>query len=364
MKTRIILVVSFLFIFISLSYSQQYTLSKERILLKAKNIDKSNINTISYLSGYSDLKISYNTSIYNNYCYETKYRTFFDENLNLFSNPENINTDADYGLITAIKNNSIELQKVFNKKKYGNADFCDIDDKDKLIVNYYVRTEHGNYFLDVTNSFSNEININIDFEGRYVIYSTFTGEYLQDISSDSLIFIYDFKNIINDEPAKTELTCRECIKPQITGDYIYYGKKFFYFPGTDAYDWKIYRAPKFNLSKSELLAEYIEIILVSPDNKYILGKKYLYGKETFVILNTETKKFNYILGRDYSKYKYFYSPAFKQFAFDEGNYFIYINYPKEFPFNSIGADAKRERTSKEANQKFWEEYKHQPLLNE
>jgi len=206
--------------------------------------------------------------------------------------------------------------------------------------------------------YDKDIDYNISYSGSDIVLNEFVSQYLRSTKADSIVTIFNIKDELID---KIELVCKECINLQVQNDRLYYGKKFYYFPGTDAYDWKIYQAPKFDLSKSKLLAEYIEILLVSPDGKYILGKKYLHGKDVAVILDTETKKFDYILGRDYLKYKYFFSPAYTLFAFDAGDYIIYIDYPEEFPFNAIGDDAKRKRTTKEDNTKFWERYKHPEL---
>jgi len=145
---------------------------------------------------------------------------------------------------------------------------------------------------------------------------------------------------------------------------IYYGKKFFYLPGTDFYDFKVYVAPKYDLSKSRLLGEYMTPLLVSPDGKYILATKYLHNKFTYIILNTESNMYNYILGREYYHYHYFYSPVMKQFAFDTKNSIIYIDFPSTYPFNSIEPNHKEEHFTKEQDLIFWEKHKHQSLVGE
>ena len=204
----------------------------------------------------------------------------------------------------------------------------------------------------------------IDYSGRYVIYNKYSGEYLRSDIADSIITIYDFnKNTPNIQPFKKAITCVECINLQIVGENIYYGKKFFYLPGTDAYDFKIYVAPKYDLSKSRLLGEFMEPLLVSPDGKYILAKKDFHDQYTYIILNTETQMYDYILGREYYNYHFFYSPAKQQFAFDTKNSIIYIEFPSTFPFHAIG-DKKDEHFTKEQDLIFWEKHKHQSLDGE
>ncbi len=201
--------------------------------------------------------------------------------------------------------------------------------------------------------YDKDVNFQIGGFGKYIIVNTFVSEYLRSTKADSIITIFDVSN-----ERSREIICKECITPQIIGNHIYYGKKFFYIKGADVYDWKIYRAPIFDLSKSELLGEYIELLFVSPDGNYLLGKKLLNGKQTLVILNIKTRKFQYILGRDYFKLKFFYSPAFKKMAFDREGDIIYIEYPKEFPFGSTGTDTKPQRLSKEETNRFWEKFVH------
>lgn len=78
------------------------------------------------------------------------------------------------------------------------------------------------------------------------------------------------------------------------GQYLYYGKKFFYLKGADAYDWKIFRAPLSNISKAELLAEVIELIFVTADANFIIGEKLLYGQESLVVLDVKAGKFRFL----------------------------------------------------------------------
>ena len=73
--------------------------------------------------------------------------------------------------------------------------------------------------------------------------------------------------------------------------------------------------------------------------------------------------YDYILGREYYNYHYFYSPAKQQFAFDTKNSIIYIEFPSTFPFQAIGHQ-KYEHFTKEQNAIFWEKHKHQSLDGE
>jgi len=336
----------------------QYHLADEEIVKKPKELNDDD-QAIKYIIGNDDGKIVFSVDSFKNNCYETKALLTYDEQEQKTDNLQDVVIDDDYGLIGIKQTNTLELISVYNKSLFNNRSFCEISDLQNLNVKYIADKNNYSFLLENTSNFEDDVDIMLSDNGRYVIYTPYTGIYLRDTKGDSIITIYDFNN--NIKPLIKRLTCKECIKPQIVNEQLFYGKKFYYFPGTDAYDWNIYRTSKFDLPKSELLAEYIEILLVSPDGRYILGKKNLQGKDVAVILDIEAKKFDYLLGRDYLQYDYFFSPAYKKFAFDTENHIIYINYPNEFPFNSVGEDAERKRTSKSEKAAFWEKYNYPAL---
>jgi hypothetical protein len=355
----------------SIFAQDNYELSNERIVVKPANLVEKQSQRMYSIAGHLGNLLIYQMNIKGIYSFgfssEAYQKIYYNETNNEIIDSINIQKPGKK-ILRIIQIDSLILYHGFFKipQKCENKLIDELDRGEFLLDYQDFWTENKVKNIEIKSYpehyYDKDINYQIDYSGRYVILDPYVSEYLRSSPSDSIITIYDFHNLTSNFPEKKELTCKECINPQIVSDFIYYGKKFFYLSGCDDYDWKIYRAPKFDLSKSELLAEYIEIILVSPDGKYILGKKDLYGKECFVILNTETKKFDYLLGRDYVLYKYFYSPAFKQFAFDTGNYIIYINYPEHFSFNSIGKDVERVHTSKEADRQFWEKHQLPPLI--
>jgi hypothetical protein len=336
----------------------QYHLANEDIVKKPKDLNDDS-QAIKYIVGNNDGKIVFSVDYFKNDCYETKALLIYDERNQKVEDYKDVISDNEYGLIGIKQANALKLKSVYNKPQFNNRSFCEISELHNINVKYIVNKNNYSFKLENSNNFEDDIDIMLSNAGRYLIYAPYTGDYLRDVVGDSIMTIYDFNNIL--KPIIKKLVCKECIKPQIANEQLFYGKKFFYFPGTDAYDWKIYRASKFNLPKSELLAEYIEILLVSPDGKYLLGKKKLHGKDVAVILDVEAKKFDYLLGRDYLQYDYFFSPTHRKFAFDTTNHLIYINYPAEFPFNSVGEDAEQKKSSKSENAAFWEKYNYSAL---
>jgi hypothetical protein len=201
--------------------------------------------------------------------------------------------------------------------------------------------------------YDKDVYFQIGASGKFVIVNTYVSQYLRSSEADSIISILDLKG-----GSIKEFNCKNCISPHVVGEYLYYGKKFFYLKGADVYDWKIFRAPLSNLSHSELLAEFIELLFVTPDASFILGKKLLYGEETLVVLDIKAGKFQYLLGRSYSKLKFFFSPAYQKIAFDRDTDILYVEYPKTFPFNAIGIEAKPKQIPEQESIKFWQKFIH------
>ena len=201
--------------------------------------------------------------------------------------------------------------------------------------------------------YDKDVFFQIGASGKYVIVNTYVSQYLRSSESDSVISILDVKS-----GSIKDFNCKNCISPHVMGEYLYYGKKFFYLKGADVYDWKLFRAPLSNISKSELLAEFIELLFVTPDENFIVGKKLLFGEETLVVLDVKAAKFQYLLGRSYSKLKLFFSLAYQKIAFDRDEDILYVDYPEIYPFSAIGVDAKPQHLPEQESTNFWQKFIH------
>jgi hypothetical protein len=347
------------------NYAQSdYILSRERIERKSDELLNLIKERAVYPVGYNKDYLVYQVNlkntdegksepeVYSKIYYDEKNKSIIDSK---------ILKSALNKIYTISQNQNTTLFRGFKNlpQKYESSSIMDLYAIDNFIErqDFWVEVEGWEYKLISFpyHYYDKDIETNIDPTGQVITFNTFVSEYLRSTDADSIITIF---KIENNKVVKNELICNNCINSQINNSHIFYGKKFFYIKGADVYDFNIYKAPQYDLNKSELLMEYAEIVMMSPDGKYILAKKFLYGKNTYIILDTESKKFAYVLGRNYMLYKCFYSPAYKQFAFDTGENIIYINYPEEFPFNSIGVDAERKHTSNEEDRIFWEKHKH------
>jgi hypothetical protein len=346
----------------SLIAQKRYPLAEETIRPKSEDLNKVLSGGLYYPAGKYGNQVVYQVNLKEKtrygYSNEAEGKVYYDELTGEVSDTLSIKTKG---------RNILRFLQIDNITLYRGFYHVPDDYSDKIIDELdrgQALQDYQDFWVSLNDSTlkiksypehysDKDIDYYIDGSGNYVVLNEYVSQYLRSSKADSVIAVF---TIENDNIARRELNCGECINSQVQGSRLFFGKKFFYLPGADAYDWKIYSAPLFDLSKRELLAEYIEILLTSPDGKYILGKKQLYGQACFVILDVESKKFDFVIGRDYYKYKYFYSPGLKQFAFDASDRIIYIDYPKEFRFNAIGMEAIPDYTTNEEDSKFWKEH--------
>lgn len=368
MKRVIVLIIVTVAFKLSLFSQDEYKLANENVVSKSVELNEIQNNRIYRLAGYNKNQIVYQLNLrqknkYGGHSSEAAVKLYYDENSKRVVDSITIKRQGR-NVLDFFQLDDITLYHGFYQVP-SNCENKIIDDLDR---GEYLQ-DYQDFWIEVNGNekqiksfpmhyFDKDVYFNICYSGDCIVLNEFVSTYLRSTKSDSVIAVF---NVQNGHIITKELTCKECIKPQIVNEQLFYGKKFYYFPGTDAYDWTIYQASKFDLPKRELLAEYIEILLVSPDGKYILGKKNLQGTDVAVLLDVEAKKFDYLLGRDYLQFDYFFSPAFKKFAFDTKNQIIYINYPDKFSFNSVGEDAKRKRTSKSEKAAFWGKYNYPEL---
>jgi hypothetical protein len=200
---------------------------------------------------------------------------------------------------------------------------------------FYISMLPAEYFL-------NDLNYYIDITCKKVIINQYCNNIYWCTERDSLIFIYDLDKIQKGNNIPDTLSCVYCLNPHIVGDTLYYSQGFEAFPETGGLEFNIYKSPINDISKKELIAEYVEMYYISNDGNYIIGRKDI-GKATFVLIDAKKKKFDYLIGRDYftKRDPIFYSQIYNQFVVDYKDYFIYINVPDKFLLNSTGRDAKR-----------------------
>ncbi|GCC51975.1 hypothetical protein SanaruYs_22060 [Chryseotalea sanaruensis] len=347
-----------IFFLLSFTSSAQYSITDEIIVKKSNDLLLLQKNRNYFPVGNQDEKLVYqlNEKIDKSlgYSSEATAKVYYEEVARKVI--DSFNIKSQNGKILRVKQkNEITIMYGFFSVPYKFREKR-IDDlaMGESLLSYqdiWVKTKDENIKLKSypEHYYDKAVEYSFDNSGKYILINTFVSDYLRSTDADSIIYGYNFST-----KDSFKIFCQSCIKPQIVDDFLYYGKKFYYLKGSDAYDWKIYRAPLNDLTKSELLGEFIEIIEVSPDAKTILCKKNLYGKVVLALLNVSTKKFQYLLGRDYLKLKFFFSPGYNKWAFDLDDEIVYINYPDQFTFKAIDIEMKQIHTTKSENKIFWE----------
>lgn len=191
--------------------------------------------------------------------------------------------------------------------------------------------------------------------GDYLICNPFTTRTAgYDSKEDGFFILYNLTNIQEGVSNRRLVECDACMNTFISNNKFIFQREIPIGHGFDGVHLNIYQAPLTNVNDTIRIASDIELLLLSSDEKYILGAKYLYGRWTGVILDIRAKKFQYLIGRDYLSHNYFYSSVKKKFVFDFGEQFVYVGMPKVFPFDAMKSHYRF--TKKEEDVLFWKKY--------
>jgi hypothetical protein len=205
------------------------------------------------------------------------------------------------------------------------------------------------------------ISCNFSENGKKLIcnpYTIISAGYSPDI--DNRIYVYELERIDNVDIKKNTLSCERCMNTFLINNTFYYQKEIPIGKGLDGYYKNIYKASINNINDTLLIAHDIVLKNITPDGAFILGEKYLYGRLTPVLINVQTKRYQYILGRKYPIENSYYSYQEEKFFFDFGEQLVYIEFPQEYPFDAI-KNTSYQRTTKAENETFWKKYLHEPL---
>jgi hypothetical protein len=205
----------------------------------------------------------------------------------------------------------------------------------------------------------------ISTDKRYLIFNPYyAGIDIQAEPNDNFIYLYDLKKIRQGIVEENKISCDRCYNTYEMNDTLIFGKEFIVEERSIEFTYSnIYKAPMNNINDTTLLARNIELLNITPDGKYILGKQYLYGKSLTIILDVALKKYQYIIGRNYHLEGNFYSYQMQKFAFDFGTHFVYVEFPDAYPYDAM-IPYKIDWYSDADDKAFWEKHileEHQPL---
>ncbi len=255
----------------------------------------------------------------------------------------------------------ISFPSILIKNKYSVYSIGVFDDKsDYGYQEIHLNYSGQDYVLDSIYNADKKIHSSFSSDEQYLLINTLNtlSDYYNP-KQDDQILVYDLKNIDKGEIKKEDIPCTHCSDSYLVDDKLFFtmGRKDGYgnFSNKD-----IYMAPWGNLEDSIKIASNTNIKSISPDGNYILGTRFWdRQKNTDVILNVEQQKYQMLLGRDYAKYKAFYSEHEKKFAYDFEGYLIYVDFPENYPFDAL--KWKNEEIPDWTEEEFWKQYEHAPL---
>lgn len=223
---------------------------------------------------------------------------------------------------------------IFYRKRFSNL----INDG---YISLYIQTKKNIFTLDSIYNADKKIHSSFSADGKILIVNTLNtlSDYYNPEQDDRFMVYY--LGSINVGKIKREyIPCTHCADGYLIGKDLFFTKSNIRDNFSGGFAWKdIYKAPWGKLQDSVKIAAFSEIIAISPDGKYILGTRHFdLPNSPCAIFDVENKKYQLLLGRNYSKAHAFYSYKEKKFAFDFGGWLVYVDFPKEFPFDALRKD--------------------------
>lgn len=241
---------------------------------------------------------------------------------------------------------------------FGKDHFDDTDEYG--YTKMYISFSGKEYYLDSIYNADKKIHSSFSSDGRYLLVNTLNtlSDYYNP-AQDNRIMVYDLSEIGQGRIKKEYIACMLCSDSYLVGNQVFFtiGRK----DGYEGYSNKdIYVAPWGSLKDSVKIADNTNIIAVAPDGKKILGTRFWdRQKITAVIVDTDQKKYQLLLGRDYAGRKALYSYYENKFAFDFKGHLVYVDFPDQYPFDALRW--RNEEIPDWTEQDFWNQFTHSPL---
>ena len=223
----------------------------------------------------------------------------------------------------------------------------------------FVKLPNNEILLDSILYWDKSIHSSFSDDGKKLIVNTMDiREDVYNPAQDDQFIVYDVEKLSKGEVEKYTIPCLHCSNGHLVGRTLFFNRAKYEPEEWMAFDWRdIYMAPCEHLEDSVKIAFRSTIKAITPDGKYILAERYDMSNGDCIIIDVEAKKYQLLLGRYYNRYPAFYSYAKEKFAFDFGEYIVYIDFPTEYPFDAL-----------KENLQFWnnsfkikEEFQHKSL---
>jgi len=243
---------------------------------------------------------------------------------------------------------------------YKKAQFVSMDD-----YGYCTLTlQYGSkaYILDSIYNADKKIHSSFSTDGSFLLVNTLNtlSDYYNP-EQDNQIIVYSLKYIKEGIINKEYIPCTFCADPYLVGNELFFTKSNQRDDFSGGFAWKdIYKAPWNNLSDSVKIAAFTDILAISPDARYILGiRQFDLPNNPCAIIDVNNRKYQLLLWRDYSKAYAFYSFKEKKFTFDFEGRIVYVDFPKEYPFDALRKD--NPDIPDWNNTDFYKQFEHEPF---
>lgn len=224
-----------------------------------------------------------------------------------------------------------------------------------LFLNY----KGKDYKLEQIQNSDKNIHSSFSQDGNLLLVNTLNSlSDRYDPTIDDQILVFYLDSLDADIIKKDFIPCKYCADSHLINEKLFFTISNESDDFDEGFFWKdIYIAPFENISDTIRIATRTELVKISSDGRYILGKRADLVEYPYIIIDTETKKYQYLIGRDYIKgAKPFYSETQQKFAFDFNGKIIYIDYPKAYPFDALKKE--RPKIPYLSNKEFYNQLRH------
>lgn len=243
---------------------------------------------------------------------------------------------------------------------YNQPHFSNMDDYGHCILT--IQFDNKAYIIDSIYNADKNIHSSFSSDGKFLIINTLnTLSDFYNPEQDDQIMVYSLDGLKEGKLSKEYIPCIHCADGHLVNNELFFTKSNQRDDFSGGFAWKnIYKAPWGKLQDSVKIAAFSEILVISPDGKYILATRHFdLPNSPCAIIDVGNKKYQLLLGRDYSKADAFYSFKEKKFAFDFEGRIVYVDFPKEYPFDALQKD--NPDIPSWSNTDFYNQYKHEPF---
>lgn len=235
------------------------------------------------------------------------------------------------------KTGYLKIEKYFNDFWLYSIGFASEDYK-TYYQNLWIQYKGGNYKLDSIYNADKKIHSAISGDGKHLIVSTLN--YLTDYYNklqDNSFKIFSLDEIKNGQVKMENVDCQFCSNIYFNGNDLVFARSDDRDDFEGGYSWtNIYSAPLNQIANTEMIAGFADITALSADGQFILANRVFdLPNRPRAIINVRNKRYQLLLGRNYSKAQAFYSFFERKFAFHFGNHIVYVDFPDQYPFPTL-----------------------------